>query len=72
MPLDADAKPAWILRFDRLNDSIRRAGTDPQPRGHLPNRLMMAAVNAHLAATIDLLQPRLALEQERVAMGFAG
>src|SRR5260370_27154571 len=56
MPLDADTEPARVGRLDRLDDAVRRRGADTQAGAGLSDRLVVRAVDAQLAAAVDLIE----------------
>ena len=70
MPLDADAEPVRIDSLDGLDDAI--GGARDQPGPDLLDGLVMVAVDPNLTPAVELLDPRVGLQEDGMAMGTDG
>src|SRR5262249_25037337 len=55
VPLDADAEPVGVGRLDGLDNAVGGEGGDAQAGAGLADRLVVSAVDADLAAAVDLV-----------------
>src|SRR5262245_37134612 len=58
VPLDADAEPVGVGRFDGLDDAVGGEGADAEAGARLADRLVVAAVDADFTAAVDLVEAR--------------